>query len=225
VAANTRTGAPAETRTRAPAKTRTRAPKETRAKILTAAFEEFYQHGFQAGNMDTIAGNAGVTKGALYHHFTDKTALGYAVVEEVVREPLLAAYLEPLERDEGDPLAALQHALRKRADDFTTTGITFGCPLNNLMQEMSAIDEGFRTRVAATLGTWISAFDDALVRARERGFVRDDVDTRRVAAFVVAAIEGSFGTAKNADSVEVLRSNLEVLADFLETLRVAAGTD
>jgi hypothetical protein len=63
------------------------------------------------------------------------------------------------------------------------------------------------------------------VRARERGFVRDDVDTRRVAAFVVAAIEGSFGTAKNADSVEVLRSNLEVLADFLETLRVAAGTD
>lgn len=202
------------------AKTRTRVPGATRPKILAAAFEEFYEHGFQAGNMETIAGNAGVTKGALYHHFKDKAALGYAVVEEVVREPLLAAYLEPLERDDGgDPLAVLQNALRKRADDFTTVGITFGCPLNNLMQEMSPLDEGFRTRVASTLETWISAFDDALVRAQRRGFVRQDVDTRRVAAFVVAAIEGSFGTAKNADSVHVLRSNLEVLAEFLEMLR------
>jgi AcrR family transcriptional regulator len=206
-------------------KTRTRAPEATRQKILAAAFDEFYRTGFQAGNMDTIARNAGVTKGALYHHFRDKSALGHAVVDEVVREPLLAAYLDPLESDDGDPLAALQHGLRKRADDFTIVGIAYGCPLNNLMQEMSPLDEGFRTRVAATLETWIAAFDDALVRAGERGFVRDDVDTRRVAAFVVAAIEGSFGTAKNADSVEVLRSNLDVLADFLETLRVRAGTD
>lgn len=202
---------------------RTRVPGETRQKILAAAFEEFYQHGFQAGNMDAIAGNAGVTKGALYHHFTDKSGLGYAVVEEVVREPLLAAYLEPLESDEDDPLAALQHALRKRADDFAATGITFGCPLNNLMQEMSAVDEGFRTRVADTLETWVSAFDNALRRARERGVVRRAVDTRRVAAFVVAAIEGSFGTAKNADSVELLRSNLDTLADFMDTLRPGFG--
>lgn len=201
------------------ARSRSRTPGETRQKILAAAFDEFYRHGFQAGNMDAIAGTAGVTKGALYHHFTDKSALGYAVVEEVVREPLLAAYLDPLERAEGDPLAALQYALRKRADDFTTAGITFGCPLNNLMQEMSAVDDGFRDRVAATLETWIHAFDEALGRARDLGCVRPDVDTRRVAAFVVAAIEGSFGTAKNADSVEVLRSNLETLADFLDTLR------
>lgn len=33
---------------------------------------------------------------------------------------------------------------------------------------------------------------------------------------------GSFGVAKNAMSVALLRSNLETLADFLETLRVPA---
>jgi AcrR family transcriptional regulator len=201
---------------------RTRAPDETRQKILAAAFDEFYLRGFQASNVDAIVTRAGVTKGALYHHFRDKVALGYAVLDEVVREPLLSAYLEPLERDEGDPLSALENVLRHRADDFSATGIALGCPLNNLAQEMSPLDEGFRERVAATLETWTDAFADALERARARGSIRPEVDARRVAGFVVAAVEGSFGTAKNADSVDVLRANLEVLADFLETLRPSA---
>ena len=200
---------------------RRRAPDETRDRILGAAFEEFYRNGFQAGNVSTIVERAGVTKGALYHHFSDKAALGYAVVEEVIREPILEAYLGPLAEAEGDPLAALQDALRRRPDAFSETGIGFGCPLNNLMQEMSPLDEGFRTRVAAALETWTEGFDEALRRARDRGFVRADIDTRRVAAFAVAAIAGSFGPAKNAASVALLRANLETLADFLETLRPA----
>nr|MDP2582437.1 TetR/AcrR family transcriptional regulator [Candidatus Palauibacterales bacterium] len=96
------------------ARTRTRNPDQTRHRILEAAFEEFYRTGFQAGRTDTIAAGAGVTKGALYHHFRDKSALGYAVVEEAVRAPLLAAYLEPLRQGQGDPLAALQDVLRRR---------------------------------------------------------------------------------------------------------------
>lgn len=201
------------------APTRRRDPEETRQRILSAAFEEFYRNGFQAGSVDTIVLRAGVTKGALYHHFPDKASLGYAVLDEVVREPLLSAYLEPLERSDSDPLAALQEVLRRRADDFDTVGISLGCPLNNFAQEMSPLDEGFRERVASTLEAWTLAFADALARARDGGHVRPEVDVYRVAAFVVAAVEGSFGMAKNADSVEVLRANLEVLADFLETLR------
>ncbi|MBW3535650.1 MAG: TetR/AcrR family transcriptional regulator [Gemmatimonadetes bacterium] len=202
-----------------------RAPDETRRKILEAAFEEFYLRGFQSGSLEAIVSRAGVTKGALYHHFQDKAALGYAVVDEVVREPLLAAYLAPLEQCDGDPLSVLQEALRRRADDFVDTGIALGCPLNNLAQEMSPLDEGFRARVAATLEAWTDAFAAALAQARERGYVRPDVDTDRVAAFVVAAVEGSFGVAKNAASVDVLRSNLKVLSDFLDTLRPATSTD
>jgi AcrR family transcriptional regulator len=199
---------------------RTRASDATRQKILIAAFEEFHRRGFQAASLDTILGHAGVTKGALYHHFPDKAALGYAVVEEVVRAPLLNAYIGPLSGDSDDPLTALQDVLRRRADDFVAGGIELGCPLNNLAQEMSPLDEGFRERVAATLDAWTDAFADALERARHKGILRRDVDARRVAAFLVAGIEGSFGTAKNARSVALLRSNLDQLAAYLETLRV-----
>ena len=83
---------------------RTRAPAETRQRILEAAFMEFYENGFQGAGLGAIVARAGVTTGALYHHFPDKAALGYAVVEEVIREPILEAYLGPL-RD-ADPVPA-----------------------------------------------------------------------------------------------------------------------
>lgn len=218
---------------------------DTRRKLLEAAFGEFHRNGFQAASLDTIVERAGVTKGALYHHFSDKTALGHAVVDEVVREPLLDAYLscldlpaddslahdwpadEPSNDDSaadnplvGDPLAAIQHSLRRRADDFIAGGIELGCPLNNLTQEMAPLDEGFRARVTHTLELWTDAYVRALDRAQQEGYIRADVNTRAIAGLIVAAVEGSFGVAKAAQSVDVLRSNLTALADLLDSIRV-----
>jgi TetR/AcrR family transcriptional repressor of nem operon len=199
-------------------KRRSREPDVTRGKLLAAAFEEIYRHGFQAASLDRILTAAGVTKGALYHHFPDKAALGYAVVDEVLKGPVLQVYLGRLE-ESADPLAAIQDVLRRRADDFAAGGVELGCPLNNLAQEMSPLDEKFRRRVAETLDTWTEGYTTALERAQALGLVRPDVSPARVAAFLVASVEGAFGMAKNAKSVATLRSNLELLATYLDTLR------
>lgn len=201
-------------------KRRTREPDVTRGKLLTAAFEEIYRHGFQAASLDRILTGAGVTKGALYHHFPDKAALGYAVVEEIVKGPVLDVYLRTLENS-ADPLSALQDVLHRRADDFAAGGVELGCPLNNLAQEMSPLDETFRLRVAEALEAWTAGYARALERAKALGVVRPDVNPAQVAAFIVAAVEGSFGMAKNAKSVATLRSNLDTLVSFLDTLRPA----
>jgi len=42
-----------------------------------------YLSGFRSADLNAILAAAGVTKGALYHHFDSKEALGYAVVAEV----------------------------------------------------------------------------------------------------------------------------------------------
>ena len=61
-----------------------RNPKRTRERLLQAAFREMYRSGFQSAGLDAILAAAGVTKGALYHHFGSKEALGYAIVEEII---------------------------------------------------------------------------------------------------------------------------------------------
>jgi AcrR family transcriptional regulator len=201
-------------------KRRGRDPDVTRDKLLQAAFEEIYRRGFQAASLDTILAKAGVTKGALYHHFPDKASLGYAVVDEVVKGFLLERWgvLEPPSRD---PVTTLQRILRRRAANLTAHEVELGCPLNNLAQEMSPLDQRFRRGVSATFDIWTAAVAKDLGRGQAEGTVRKNVDPRKIAAFVVASIEGSFGLAKSAQSAAMLRSNLEVLRWFLESLRPA----
>ena len=198
---------------------RRREPDVTRERLLQAAFEEMYRRGFQAASLETILAEAGVTKGALYHHFPDKSALGHAVVDDVVTDLLLERWLGLLERQRGDPLTALQGMLKERLAQLSPREVELGCPLNNLAQEMSPLDERFRRRVSATFDTWALGFAEALERGQAQGTVRKGVSPKKLAHVLVAAIEGSFGLAKAAQSPALLRSNLEVLSLWLESLR------
>jgi len=69
----------------------------TRQSLIAAARDAFGTNGFVATTVDEIVRSAGVTKGALYHHFADKDDLFHAVVEDVkadVTAVVGAAFLE-----------------------------------------------------------------------------------------------------------------------------------
>lgn len=59
---------------------------ETREALVTAARSLFAADGFADVALETIVRAAGVTRGALYHHFADKTELFAAVFEQVEAE-------------------------------------------------------------------------------------------------------------------------------------------
>src|SRR5262249_50631750 len=131
-----------------------RAPETTRRNILKAAFNEFYKNGFQGGSINRIVDQAGTTKGALFHHFKGKNDLGYAVIEEVILPEMDQRWFEPLAAS-SDPIAALKRAFRKyRVEEIRRGLLLHGCPLNNLAQEMSPLDEGFRQRIDKVYASW-----------------------------------------------------------------------
>src|SRR5689334_3217891 len=136
----------------APAVASRRTPDLTRQKLLERAFEEIHRNGFRAASLDSILADAGVTKGALYHHFDNKAELGYAVVEEVVR-PWMEQMWKPV-MDAADPIDAAIRAVRERLKERSEIALTLGCPFNNLAQEMSPVDAGFRERLGAILKDW-----------------------------------------------------------------------
>ena len=197
----------------------TRAPEETRRRILQAAFTEFYRNGFQGGSLNHIVDEAGTTKGALFHHFKDKNDLGYAVLEEVIRPRIKQRWFDPL-ADSIDPVADLKDVLRQFAKEEQGNGrLVQGCPLNNLAQEISPLDEEFRRRVEKVYGEWRQALEAALARGIKAGKVRKTISPRNVAAFVVAAVAGIIGTAKNSQSAELMKQAGDGLFDYLDSLR------
>lgn len=66
---------------------RTRAEmEETRATLLATARSVFSEHGYADTSMDDLTAQAGLTRGALYHHFGDKQGLLAAVVDQIDAE-------------------------------------------------------------------------------------------------------------------------------------------
>lgn len=55
----------------------------TRAKLLAAARQAFGTIGYAEASMDDFTASAGLTRGALYHHFGDKKGLLQAVIAEI----------------------------------------------------------------------------------------------------------------------------------------------
>lgn len=193
----------------------------TRERLLNAAFEEVYRSGFRGSDLNTILAKAGVTKGALYHHFDGKDALGHAIVENVIAKITQDKWLAPLD-DVDDPIDALIGIL-----DSTGTSeaeVNGGCPLNNLAQEMSPLDEGFRLRLSEIFTNWIGGVTDALRLGQVNGKVRRDIDPRETATFFVASYEGYISLAKTGQDARVLRSGIRQLRVYLEGLRASIKT-
>lgn len=69
---------------------------ETRGKLIKAAREAFATKGFADSSMDDLTARAGLTRGALYHHFGDKKGLLQAVIAQIDGEMMarLGAILE-----------------------------------------------------------------------------------------------------------------------------------
>lgn len=197
-----------------------RDPERTRERLLQAAFQEVHRSGFRGADLETILSAAGVTKGALYHHFESKEALGYALVDEVILRIMDDKWLRPLQNTKN-PIDALIGVVQSTS--LKPEHVEHGCPLNNLAQEMSPLDEGFRKRLAKMFGQWHDEIAAALRGGQKRGLVRRDVDPDETAGFLIAAYEGYISLAKNAQDVRVLQSGIKTMIRYVESLRARRG--
>lgn len=188
--------------------------------MLQAAFQEMYRSGFRGADLETILERAGVTKGALYHHFDSKEVLGYALVDEVILGLIRDKWFRPLQKADN-PVDALIGVVQSTS--LLPEHIQCGCPLNNLAQEMSPLDEGFRKRLAKIFSEWHDGIVAALREGKKRGLVRSDVDPDETATFLIAANEGCWSLAKNSQDVRVLQSGMRSMIRYLESLRAPRG--
>lgn len=190
---------------------------ETRNRILGIAFNEFYKNGFQGSSLNRIVELAQTTKGALFHHFKSKQELGYAVVQEVIRPELQRSWIDPLDQS-LDPIHDLKQMLH-HAMQLDKDRICHGCPLNNLAQEMSPLDETFRKLIESLYDEWRKSVANAFARGVKAGKVRNDVNPDAVGAFLVASFAGVVGSVKNAQDADLFKACGEGLFGYIDSLR------
>jgi AcrR family transcriptional regulator len=186
--------------------------------LLSAGFEEVYRRGFQAASVDDVLRRLSLTKGAFFHHFANKMEFGYALVDEVISGMIRTQWVAPLALSD-DPLTTIAEAFDEGARHLARAPVNLGCPLNNLAQEMSPLDNGFRLRTQHVFEFWMQSYEFALRRGQMSGGVSTTIDAKAVAFALVAEIEGILSLAKNSQNPQALTIGARNLRRQLETFR------
>ncbi len=167
----------------------------TKDRVIEAAFQLIHRQGFHNTSLEDILRQSGVGKGNFYHYFKSKDDLGYAILDRLA---LWAT--DELGRkvfaSGGDPVEEIFHLLDHIALIQRQAMCVGGCPLGNLALEMSDIHDGFRRRIGEILAGWRDHISEAITRAQDRGQLARNVQTQRLAEFIIAGIEGAILSAR-----------------------------
>jgi AcrR family transcriptional regulator len=186
----------------------------TRASLVAAGRELFGAHGYAGASVEEVVRSAGVTKGALYHHFRDKDDLFKAVVEDVkgdVTKVVGAAFLQAAE--EPDPLDTVTQGCMALVDahlDPAVQRIT-------ILDARAVLDAATRRDLASRYE--VAVIRGALRRAMRRGVI-DPLPLAPLAHMIAGALAEACALVAEADDEAQAREEIStVIARLLDGLR------
>lgn len=189
--------------------------KTTRRELLiNAAYEEMYEKGYQGANTSEILKKVGINKGSMYHYFSSKKDLALSVINEKLKKRIEAKY-HPFTICEENIIEELISLL----ENVNILNIKYGCPVNNLIQEMSPLDKDFALALESIYEYMELCIEAALNKAIEKKEISQNTDTRKLAMFVVSSMEGSMITAKKSNSYQHYLDSISVLVEYLRSLK------
>jgi len=162
----------------------------TREHILDTAEVVFHRRGVSHTTLNEVADAAGLTRGAIYHHFENKADLFHAMVERVTL-PMETALSFRAAADEPNPLDTLRRnltlALRRMTDEPQVRRV-----FEIMTHKVEYIDEvqELRERHIAGRQRCLVDIEHTLRKARAAGLVAPGVNLRRAAVGLHALIDG-----------------------------------
>jgi AcrR family transcriptional regulator len=172
--------------------------RQTRRLILLAAAEEFATNGFRSTSLVHVAQRAGITKGAIYHHFGNKENLAASVVEEHYSQwPALVAETRSRGLNSLETIIAIleQVATVFRDDPLVQASA-------RLQIERSTIGIPLPTPFVG----WTELMTDLFETAHRDGYLRPECSPQAAARVIVAAF---FGIQHISDTLHERRDILE----------------
>jgi TetR/AcrR family transcriptional repressor of nem operon len=185
----------------------------TRQKLIDATYEEVYSNGYQGAALADILAKAGVHKGSMYHFFANKKEMALAAIQEKIAERFGTRYRTITEGD-GKYLETFFRGLR----DLTQRDFKRGCPIANIVQEMSNIDEDFNNLMKAIYAAFRLGIKTIYDRAITAGELRA-CDTDKLALFTTAALEGAILAAKASGEPQDYLDSVEMLIGYIESYK------
>ncbi len=179
----------------------------TKRSIIKHGARLVHAKGYNNTGLSDILRAAKVPKGSFYFYFRNKDEFGLALVD-YYWEFIQAMGETYLTNQDAPPLERLEGFIDAYQKVFEGMNHNCGCPIGNLMQEMSDLSDDFREKVGNVYERMQGFMAQLLEEARDRGDIPGSMDPARTAQFIMNSWEGAImhmKLVKNSEPLKVFK--------------------
>jgi TetR/AcrR family acrAB operon transcriptional repressor len=161
---------------------------DTKTRILDAAARVFARYGYAGASLEQVAADAGMTKGAVYWHFSSKSDLFLALCERSLTQQLRSLPSQAHQAfSAADPIKALAALLQSQ---FACCEQGEGQPLLFFEFVASSREPAVREKLRETYGKILDGTVTLIKELQEKGLLADDVDPQALSILLQALVHG-----------------------------------
>jgi len=190
---------------------------DARTRLLDAALKVIRERGYGATSVDALCAEAGVTKGAFFHHFKSKEALGVAAAEywsTTTSELFAHADYHRL----ADPLARVLAYIDFRTALLDGPLAEITCLAGTMVQESYQSSDAIRAACYASISGHAATLEADIAGAAEQYGISGTIDPRSLALHTQAVLQGAFILAKAKGDVALAADSTVHLKRYFQLL-------
>lgn len=187
---------------------------ENRQLILQKGAMLVHRKGFHNSSINDIVQEAAVPKGSFYNYFKSKEDFAIAILEvyeirfnEFIATSLLNNHLKPLKR--------LKVFLTDFEDHYKSINSSLGCPIGNLAEEISDINNNIRLKIVEKFNGLKNRIKNVLDEAQRQNELAREINTEEMSDFILNSWEGALLRMKAEKSIYPLKLLNKTLFKYL----------
>jgi TetR/AcrR family transcriptional repressor of nem operon len=196
---------------------------EKRERLLAAGRRLILEKGFPATTVDQICEAAGVTKGAFFHYFDSKEAVGREVIERFVFD-LVETFRGGPFRHLPDPLERVDAYVDFTIEVCTQAILRDGCILGLFSQELAQTNPDIRAVCEQSFRAWAEDLKSLLDEAAAGRKPASPFDSESLAEQYIAIVEGALIVRKAYQDPQVIARALNHFRDYVRLLLTTASS-
>jgi TetR/AcrR family transcriptional repressor of nem operon len=190
---------------------------DARTRLLEAARDVIRAQGFSATTVDDLCKAAGVTKGAFFHHFESKEALGVAAAQYWA-ETTSALFANAPYHLHADPLDRVLGYVAFRRQIIAGDLAAFTCLVGTMTQEVYDSSPAIRDACAASIFGHAATLEADIAAAMAARGITADWTPQSLARHTQAVLQGAFIVAKASGDPDLARESVDHLRRYIELL-------
>ncbi|MFN6593014.1 TetR/AcrR family transcriptional regulator [Bacillus sp. TD10] len=184
--------------------------EQTRRNIVLKSAELFNQKGYAGCSMNDIMEATGLQKGGIYRNFKSKDDIALEAFKYAI--DTVSQHFSEAIRNANTTLEKVGAFFNVYEDVINNPPIKGGCPLLNTAVDSDDTNRLLREKALEVFYTFLNMIEEIIIEGIQNQELKPDIDTKAVASFIIATLEGSIMASKlERDNKHVTNSKQHVL--------------